>query len=107
MRLAGPDSGTSTHERSSAALEAARLYHEHGLAVQEAEKPEPRRRAPKAPRKRGHMHYGSHSRSGPSWIMSVATSEVYCEDCGGEIGRNENVWMRTDGSAYVHRPIYT
>lgn len=48
LRLASPSSGATEAERTSAALEAAKIFAENALEVQEAEE-KPKRRRPRPP----------------------------------------------------------
>lgn len=108
MRLASPDSGATEGERTNAALAAADLYSKHRLTVREREAEEdPTQRRRKQPARRRRSAVCFSQRSGPLWVMSVATSDVMCEDCGSVLYPGTNVWMKTDGSAFACRRIYT
>jgi hypothetical protein len=110
LRLAAP-STNSEHERTSAALEAARLFSEYPLMIVPKEKkrstrsrakpPAPPQQSPWAPT----IVPQSFSLK-PGWCRSVAARDSVCdiEDCGGPIYRGDPVWMRMDAYRvlYIH-----
>lgn len=103
LRLAAPASGTSEHERASAALEAARLIAEHDLTVVPKETVKvPIRRE----RTRTKTTSTPHGRRypGPPWYYCNLGCDVnaHCDACGGHIERGA-VWMRSDGPRAIFR----
>lgn len=78
LRLAAPVSGTSEAERASAALEAARLIHEHGVAIAHAEE---------KPSKRGKVSSGA-------WVKTQSLDHCSCSYCGQLISPRDVVWLR-------------
>lgn len=83
MKLAAPDSGTTDHERTSAALEAARLYAEHGVTLSD------RQRDDKRPHRRDKDKVHEHA-----WVLSIALQHAGCSACGGKISRADAVFIR-------------
>jgi len=112
LRLAAP-STNSEHERTSAALEAARLFSEHPVMVAPKEKkrstrsrakppaPPPQHQSPWAP-----TIVPQSFNQKPGWCRSVAARDSVCvdQDCGGAIYRGDPVWMRMDAFRveYIH-----
>jgi hypothetical protein len=112
LRLAAP-STNSEHERTSAALEAARLFSEHPVVIAPKEKkrssrsrakpstPPPQHQSPWAPTIVP-QDFGQR----PGWCRSVAARDSVCdiEDCGGAIYRGDPVWMCMEGYRvkYIH-----
>lgn len=95
LRLAAPASHSTEHERTSAALEAARLFSEHNLIVQEKKKPRPR----KPPRSSYYSPPSTPPMSYPSWERTRSPLETHCADpeCQGDIALGEKVWLRHTG----------
>lgn len=83
LRLAAPSSGTTDHERVSAALEAARLIEEHDLEVIRRPIPEPLLIVPSP------------------WTRSIAIYHWYpgcrCYVCRDAIDQQLIVWTRSVG----------
>jgi hypothetical protein len=113
LRLAGPKSGTTEHERASAALEAARLIEEHDLVVRERKRSPKKRAEPKT--ERAWSGSEPHQRREPTptasapppgWTKSIARTDSTCcdPDCGEPIAGGESVWMRIRGYEieYLH-----
>lgn len=104
LRLAGPQSNTTEAERTSAALEAARLFNENGFLIaakEEKEKVSRRRPAPANPP----SYVGHNYQSFAPWFRSVATSDSVCvdPDCDEAIERGDDVWARENGRIeYLH-----
>lgn len=89
LRLAAPTSGTTEEERSSAALEAARLIQEHGVTFTKAAEPPAREVRTISPH---------------AWVLSVALHPCGCTFCQKLISRGDIVWVRVAPSLYVeHR----
>lgn len=100
FRLASPASGTTEHERASAALELVRLMAEHNIAIggeREEEQPRSRRReprdsGPKATKMRG------------VWALLPSYWRTDCSACGNIIAPGDIVWIRVlDGNEVQYR----
>lgn len=108
LRLAAPTSGTTDYERSTAALEAARLFSEHNMTVAPPKEVKRRVRPRAAPQRRAAVPspWVNHSPAPPGWAQSVASRDSYCvdPDCRGPIERGDPVWMRLNGlkAEYLH-----
>ncbi len=83
LRLAGPSSKGSDHERASAALEAARLFDKHDVELTE---PKPTGRASKVSAKSAVKDN--------AWVLSIALQPSGCSHCGNKISRGDAVWIR-------------
>ena len=82
LRLAAPSSGTTVSERSSAALEAAKLIDEHGVAIQASANGAP---------SRGRVAHGV-------WVLTQAVDHCSCGKCHQLISRGDVVWLRVTES---------
>lgn len=125
LRLASPKSGTTEHERASAALEVVKLIEENDLIVRERKaEPAPRRRKRERETSQGawsgdrahqterepfyaHVHTPQHGTKPPgNWVQSVAMHDGVCadEECAAPIHAGEPVWSRMHGygSQYLH-----
>jgi hypothetical protein len=80
LRLAAPSSGTTIHERTVAALEAARLISENGIALAE--------QSVKGRRK------NAKTVSPNAWVLSLAPYHCGCSNCGKLISPRDIVWVR-------------
>lgn len=114
LRLASPTSGSTEHERSAAALEAAKLIAEHDLTVKERELPPPkppRRERPATKPFHGVIIHGEGKGKpfpprptgpGGGWMRSTATRDSVCADpsCGEEIARGDPVWLRHQAGTF-------
>lgn len=78
LRLAAPSSGTTVAERSAAALEAAKLIDEHGVAMQATKGKSEGRRA---------VAHGV-------WVLTQAIDRCACSACGNLISPRDIVWIR-------------
>lgn len=76
LRLAAPSSGSTEAERSSAALEAARLIDEHGVAIAEPKDKSKKRVAQGV------------------WVHTQALQHCSCSACHGLIAPGDVVWFR-------------
>lgn len=83
LRLAAPSSGTTVSERTNAALEAARLIDEHGVAMQSTKSEGSSNGAPK----RSTVSHGV-------WVLTQALDRCACSKCGQLISPRDVVWMR-------------
>jgi hypothetical protein len=109
LRLAGPATN-SEHERTSAALEAARLFNEHQLIVttKDAKKrnARPRAKPPAPPTPWNAAVVPTDFTAKPGWCKSVAARDSVCvdPDCRQEIFKGDPVWMRMDAFRveYIH-----
>jgi hypothetical protein len=84
LRLAAPSSGSTEHERASAALEAARLIEDYDLELR-----------PRVSARRRHAR--DRQQEGErvnAWLLSVALDHVGCSACGGLISPRDVVWLR-------------
>lgn len=87
LRLAAPASGTTDHERASAALEAARLVAEHELTFLDSESV--RERA----RRETSVRHGV-------WVLTIILQHCSCEACHTNISPQDHAWVRiVNGSA--------
>ena len=121
LRMAGPASGATEHEKQSAATEALKLFNEHDLVVRERERPK-RRKQPQQTRQAtstpmstvyeqppppsGYNPYfaGAYPMTrtaprqmpGSEWVKSKAPYDTVClaPDCGEPILQGEPVWAR-------------
>jgi hypothetical protein len=112
LRLAAP-STNSEHERTSAALEAARLFSEHPvmIAPKEKKRSSRSRTKPSAPPPQHQSPWASTFvpsayTQKPGWCRSVAARDAACdlEECGGPIAKGDPVWMCMEGYRvkYLH-----
>lgn len=122
LRMAGPKSGATEHEKLSAATEALRLFNEHDLVVRERERPTKRRaqrqRQPASvpmsnvyeqppppagysPDFAGGEYPSSTSRQmpGSEWLKWEAPLDTTCAlpGCGEPIYKGDPVWARVRG----------
>jgi hypothetical protein len=122
LAVAAPTSGASQNEREMAALEAAKLIAEHGVAVgAAAPAPLPRRSPARAPRPAAAAAYDPrfyppptpayqrppvYESSHGSWARTLATRSGVCVDptCRGVIMAGDSVWQRRIGNVveYLH-----
>lgn len=96
LRLAAPSSGTSEAERSSAALEAARLFSENNLSVREPKVKRQRIRTSSVTVTRTTPQQYRQGPPPPYWKQSIAARDAACADaeCQGPISRGDPVYMR-------------
>lgn len=94
LRLAAPSSNTTKSERELAALEAARLFSVHELAV--AEKPRPRAKRPERPRSttapRVAVWYHGATRRPTGWVPVNVLRDAACASCSGRLHAGDGAW---------------
>lgn len=108
LKLAAPTSGTTEAERTSAALEAAKMIAAHNLVVREREAARPKRPIPRQPRRSQPTPQWMMRPPDPAsgWVRSTAMTNGICvdPDCGEPIIRGDDVYMKLQGFSvvYVH-----
>lgn len=100
LRLAAPTSGTTEHERISAALAAAKLFSENNLSVQESVTAKPKISRARRPNVRPRPESGQP----PGFYPSIASRDADCYDCGRQIAAGSAAWERrvAFGNQYIH-----
>jgi hypothetical protein len=113
LRLAAPGNGTTEAERTSAALEVAKIIAEHGLAVAVPEPVVKKRRSPprshaqpQPPPQRHHSYeYRQWSPpSGSDWTEADVPTRCNCVVCGRLLIAGEVGWFAPD-HGYRHYDI--
>lgn len=115
LRLAAPSGGSTEGERTSAALEAAKLISEHGLTVAEPPPPPPKNQRPPQPRRarpksRPVDRPGKRSETwapvaqDDDWFPVDVASAVACVACGVPIWPGEEAFF-SSRFGYRHHDI--
>jgi len=120
LRLAAPGNGTTEAERTSAALEVAKIIAEHGLAVAVPEPVVKKRRSPPRPQpaspsyspssssqtrsRNPHEYHRWQPPSGSDWTEADVPARCNCVVCGRLLIAGEVGWFAPD-HGYRHYDI--